>query len=249
MKELLETCVDSVESAQNAEAGGADRLELCANLMIGGTSPTTALIKEVLSAVKIPINVLLRPRFGDFCYTEAEKRVLLREIEDCRALGVNGVVIGALTPEGRLDIPFLKACMQAAGPLKVTLHRAFDLTRDPFEGLEDAISLGMDTILTSGQKATAQQGADLLGQLCERAEGRICILAGSGVGVDNMTLLFRKGIRHFHSSGKRTEDSPMQYRREGVPMGLPVASEYQRSYTDVTLIRQMRDCLDQLTKA
>lgn len=248
MRYLLETCVDSVESAQAAQAGGAHRLELCSNLIIGGTSPTPALIKEILQAVNIPINVLLRPRFGDFCCTAAEQRVLLREIEDCRTLGVNGVVIGALTPDGRLDIPFLTRCMQAAGPLEVTLHRAFDLTRDPFEALEDAISLGMDTILTSGQQATALQGVQLLGQLCERAKGRISILAGSGVDPDNLALLAQKGICHFHSSGKHTQDSPMQYRREGVPMGLPIASEYQRSYTDMAIIRQMRDCLDQLSQ-
>ena len=249
MKYLLETCVDSVESAQNAEAGGADRLELCANLIIGGTSPTTALVRETMEAVKIPINALLRPRFGDFCYTEAEKRVLLREIADCRELGINGVVIGTLTPDGRLDLPFMTECIRAAGAMKVTLHRAFDLTRDPFEALEDAISLGIDTILTSGQKATAQEGAELLGQLCERAAGRIHILAGSGVGPDNLALLFQRGIRHFHSSGKRTEDSPMRYRREGVPMGLPMASEYQRSYTDAAVIRQIRAGLDQLVQA
>lgn len=248
MKYLLEVCVDSVESAQNAAAGGADRLELCANLILGGTSPTTALIQEVQKAVDLPINVLLRPRFGDFCYTKAERRVLLREIEDCRRLGVNGVVIGTLTPEGCLDLDFLKQCIQAAGPLKTTLHRAFDLTRDPLKALEQAISLGMNTILTSGQKASAPEGAVLLGQLCQAAAGRISILAGSGVGPDNAPLLAQRGVRQFHCSGKRTEPGPMQYRREGVPMGLALASEYERSYTSTETIAQMRAVLDQLAK-
>ncbi len=243
---LLEICVDSVESAQNVQVGGADRLELCSNLIIGGTSPTMALIKEVLSMVEIPVNVLLRPRFGDFCYTKAEKRVLLQEIKDCRNLGVNGVVIGALTPDGRLDMPFLAECIQTAEQLDVTLHRAFDLTQDPFQAMEDAISLGINTILTSGQRATAQQGAKMLEQLCEQAKGRICILAGSGVAPENMRLLFEKGIRQFHGFAKKTEDSPMQYRREGVPMGLPVADEYQRSYTDAAVVRRMKECLYQL---
>lgn len=246
MTSLLEVCVDSVESALYAQAGGADRLELCANLMIGGTSPTTALIREVLRQVHIPVNVLLRPRFGDFCYTEAEKRILLAEIADCRSLGVNGVVIGALTPEGELDLPFLRSCMQAAGPLKTTLHRAFDVSRDAFRALDQAIELGFDTILTSGQQASAEKGTELLAQLHNRAAGRIHILAGAGVNAGNAALLAQTGVRQFHCSGKRTVDGPMQYRREGVPMGLAMADEFQRSYTDEQAIRQMRSVLDSL---
>src|SRR5699024_4612622 len=137
------------ESALAAQSGGADRLELCANLLIGGTSPSPALIEEVLAAVTIPVNVLLRPRFGDFCFTDAEKRILIREVETCRDLGVHGVVLGALLPDGRLDRDHLAQCIEAGGPnLSHTLHRAFDLCRDPFEGLEDAVALGFDTILT-----------------------------------------------------------------------------------------------------
>ena len=246
MKDLLETCVDSVESALYAQKGGADRLELCANLIIGGTSPSGPFIREVLKAVQIPVNVLLRPRFGDFCYTPAEKRMLLAEIEDCRSLGVNGVVIGALTPTGELDEPFLKECMQAAGPLKVTLHRAFDLTKDAKAALETAVSLGFDTVLTSGQQASAEKGADLLAQLVEQAAGRIHILAGSGVGPANIRLLAEKGLTQFHCSGKRSEEGPMKYRRQGVPMGLPVADEYQRTYTDESTVRAVKNILQQL---
>ena len=183
MNHLLEVCVDSLESALAAQSGGADRLELCANLLIGGTSPSPALIEEVLAAVTIPVNVLLRPRFGDFCFTDAEKRILIREVETCRDLGVHGVVLGALLPDGRLDRDHLAQCIEAGGPnLSHTLHRAFDLCRDPFEGLEDAVALGFDTILTSGQQAKAIEGAALLGRLVEKAAGRIQILAGSGVG-------------------------------------------------------------------
>ena len=182
MNHLLEVCVDSLESALAAQSGGADRLELCANLLIGGTSPSPALIEEVLAAVTIPVNVLLRPRFGDFCFTDAEKRILIREVETCRDLGVHGVVLGALLPDGRLDRDHLAQCIKAGGPnLSHTLHRAFDLCRDPFEGLEDAVALGFDTILTSGQQAKAIEGAALLGRLVEKAAGRIQILAGSGV--------------------------------------------------------------------
>ncbi len=248
MEYLLEVCVDSAESARYAQQGGADRLELCANLMIGGTSPTPALIREVLRTVDIPVNVLLRPRFGDFCFTPAEKRVLLDEIAECRRLGVNGVVIGALTEDGALDVPFLRQCAAEAGSLHKTLHRVFDLTRDPFEALEAAIDLGFDTILTSGQQASAPLGAKLLGQLQTAAAGRIHILAGAGVNADNIGLLAQQGIRHFHCSGKHAVESPVKFRREGVPMGLPMADEYMRSYTDEQAIRAIKDLLTSSTR-
>lgn len=243
MNYLLEVCVDSVESAQYAQAGGADRVELCADLMIGGTSPSTACIREVLGAVNIPVNVLLRPRFGDFCFTSAEKRILLREIADCRELGVNAVVIGALTPDGELDEVFLQECMEAAGPMHKTLHRCFDLTPDAFVAMETAIRLGFDTILTSGQQATAEKGAKLLEELNRKAAGRIQILAGSGVGPGNVQMLAEHGLTQFHASGKRTQDGPMRYRRPGVPMGLPMADEYQRTYTDEATIRAIKTIL------
>ena len=244
MEHLLEICVDSLESALAAQTGGADRLELCANLIIGGTSPSPALIRQVKEAVDIPVNVLLRPRFGDFCFTPAEQDAMVWEVEKCRRLGVNGVVLGALTPDGRLDRALLSRCIGAAGPdLHRTLHRAFDLCRDPFEGLEDAIALGFDTILTSGQKAKAEQGADLLAQLMEKADGRIAILAGSGVNPGNMPALAAAGVRHFHFSAKKPAESPMVFRREGVPMGLPVADEYLREYTDAQLVAQAKAVL------
>ena len=244
MNHLLEVCVDSLESALAAQSGGADRLELCANLLIGGTSPSPALIEVVLAAVTIPVNVLLRPRFGDFCFTDAEKRILIREVETCRDLGVHGVVLGALLPDGRLDRDHLAQCIEAGGPnLSHTLHRAFDLCRDPFEGLEDAVALGFDTILTSGQQAKAIEGAALLGRLVEKAAGRIQILAGSGVGPGCLEALARTGVRQFHFSAKRPAESPMVFRRTGVPMGLPLADEYLREYADPTLVAQVKDTL------
>lgn len=246
---LLELCVDSVESARTAAENGADRLELCGDLMVGGVSPSPFLI-EAVQKLGVPVNVLLRPRFGDFCYTPSEREILLREVELCRKLGVNGVVLGALEPEGRLDRELLARLIAAAGPLHKTLHRAFDLCRDPFEGLEDAVELGFDTILTSGQAASAPQGAELLARLNRRAAGRLTILAGSGVNSGNLARLAEEtGLRAFHMSARRGEDSPMRFRRAGVPMGLPLAGEYERFYADPAEVKNARQVLDRLEKA
>lgn len=246
---LLEICVDSVESAQAAAENGADRLELCGDLMVGGVSPSPFLI-EAVQKLDIPVNVLLRPRFGDFCYTRWEREILLREVEQCRKLGVNGVVLGALEPDGRLDRALLNQLIAAAGPLHKTLHRAFDLCRDASEGLEDAVELGFDTILTSGQAATAPEGAALLAKLNRQAAGRLTILAGSGVKSSNLEQLARAtGLRAFHMSARRGEDSPMRFRRSGVPMGLPLAGEYERFYADPKEVKNARQVLDRLEKS
>ena len=246
MKHLLEICVDSLESALAAQEGGADRLELCGHLLIGGTTPSLGLVRQVLRQVQIPVNVLIRPRFGDFCFTPSEKETTLWEIEQCRALGAGGVVLGALLPDGSLDADFLARCIAVSGGGRHTLHRAFDVCRDPFEALEQAVELGFDTILTSGQQARAEQGIDLLARLTEQAAGRIAILAGSGVGPDNLARLADAGVRQFHFSAKRSVPGPMEFRREGVPMGLPVADEYRREYADPDLVRRAKQVLNSL---
>lgn len=241
---VLEICVDSVESAQAAVAGGATRLELCGNLMIGGTSPSPFLI-EAVQKLGIPVRVLLRPRFGDFLYTQPEKEILLKEVEMCRSMGVEGVVLGALQADGALDATFLSELVSAAGPLGKTLHRAFDVCADAAQGLETAISLGFDTILTSGQAATALEGVEMLSDLNQQARGRLSLLAGSGISPENIDIIRQKtGITSFHMSGKRAVDSGMIFRREGVPMGLPFASEFQNFYTDESVVRHARRILD-----
>lgn len=246
---LLEICVDSVESARAAAENGADRLELCGDLMVGGVSPSQFLI-EAVQKLGVPVNVLLRPRFGDFCYTQAEREILLREVELCRKLGVNGVVLGALDPDGCLDRELLAQLIAAAGPLRKTLHRAFDLCRDASEGLEDAVELGFDTILTSGQAATAREGAELLARINRQAAGRLTVMAGSGVKSTNLEELARAtGLQAFHMSARRGEDSPMRFRRSGVPMGLPLAGEYERFYTDPEEVKRARQVLERLENA
>lgn len=240
---LLEVCVDSFESALAAQRGGADRLELCGDLLVGGITPSPFLIEKVLK-LDIPSNVLLRPRFGDFLYTETEKEILFKEVQMCRKMGVNGVVLGALEADGRLDKPFLHDLVAEAGPLHKTFHRAFDVCLDAEEGMEEAIKLGFDTILSSGQAPTALQGASTLSQLQKKANGRITIMAGSGVKSTNlMELIATTGLTAYHMSAKRTVDSPMVFRRKEVPMGLPMAGEFDRFYTDEAEVRKAKSIL------
>ena len=205
---LLEGCVDSYASGMAAFRGGADRLELCANLAI---------------------HVLIRPRFGDFLYNPQELEEMYREIERFRDLGADGVVIGVLTPQGELDLDNMRRMIDCAGDLSVTLHRAFDMTRDPYITLESAIALGCRTVLTSGQANSAYAGRDLLRELFHRAAGRIDVMAGAGVKSGTIPDLFQAtGIRVFHTSARREAlDSGMLYRKDSVSMGLPSLSEYE----------------------
>ncbi len=244
---VLEVCVDSVESAVSAARGGATRLELCANLVIGGTSPDEDLFRMVRERVDIPVRVLLRPRFGDFLYSDDEFELLRRQVRRFAALGADGVVIGVLRPDGTLDEARMAELIALAGGCGVTLHRAFDVCRDPFEALEAAGRLGVDTILTSGQQAACAQGAGLLRELVGRSGGRPQILVGAGVSADVIrTLQPATGANAFHLSAKRTEDSRMAFRREGVPMGLPGISEFEVWRCDEDAVRRARQALDAL---
>ena len=164
-KFILECCVDSVESAINASNGGANRLELCANLSIGGTSPSIFLFKEIRKISSIPMHVLLRPRFGDFLYTDYEKNIIKCEVELFRDAGAEGIVIGALKKDGELDYDFMKEIKEISGDMNVVLHRAFDVCRDPFEVLNQSIEIGLHTILTSGQQNNCLKGMELISKL------------------------------------------------------------------------------------
>ncbi len=179
MKYTLEVCADSVRSALEAQEGGADRIELCSNLIIGGTSPGKALFQQVKQYTDLEIRVLLRPRFGDFCYNSYEFAQMKEEAQMYRELGADAIVTGIVCPDGTLNIEQMQELMDMAKGTAFTLHRAFDMCRDPFEALEQAVSLGMRTILTSGQRNSAWEGRDLLRALAEKGAGRIEILAGS----------------------------------------------------------------------
>ena len=243
-KPLIEACVDSYQSCVNATKGGADRLELCSHLIIGGGTPTLPVFKQVQRDCKgVKINVLIRPRFGDFLYTEDEIEAMCEDIATFRDLGANGVVIGALTPDGDLDIEVMKRMMACAGDMEVTLHRAFDMTRDPLKTLEEAIELGCTTILTSGQQSDVVAGKDLLKEVYEKAAGRIDIMAGCGVKKWNIQEIHdHTGIVVFHTTGRKgTLDSGMKYRKSTVAMGLPTLSEYEIWQTDE---QEFRECAE-----
>ena len=241
----LECCVDSVASARAAQTGGATRLELCANLIIGGTSPSLALFSRVREAVDIPIRVLLRPRFGDFLYDSDELTILEDEVRAFRSAGADGVVIGCLTADGDLDMPAMSRLMEAAAGIPVTLHRAFDVCSDPQKALEQAKQLGVSTILTSGAKASALEGKALLVDLHAQA-GEIEILAGAGINAQAIARLVQDTpLSSFHMSGKTVLHSGMRYRNPDVFMGLPGIPGDQIWQTDAEAIRAARTVLEQ----
>lgn len=242
---VLEACVDSVESALAAVRGGADRLELCANLIIGGTTPGAALFREIKRESGIRIHTLIRPRFGDFCYTDYEYRIICEEVQMFRELGADGVVIGILRQDGSLNLEQMSRLVELAGGMSVTLHRAFDVCRDPFDALEQAKQLGVNTVLTSGQRSTCAEGKELLRELVRAAGDRIEIMAGSGVNAEVIREVAPyTGVRAFHMSGRRTLDSQMEYRKEEVSMGLPLMSEFVLWRTSEEKLREARRALD-----
>lgn len=244
---VLEGCVDSVESAVIATRAGANRLELCANLMIGGTTPTAAAFKQVRKTCSNHVNILIRPRFGDFCYTEHEMAIIEQEIEMFRKLGADGIVIGALTPEGDVDWTVMERWIAKAGDMWVTMHRAFDMCRDPYGELDKAIAHGIDAILTSGQADTCVQGKACIKELVQRSQGQIQILVGSGVGPDVLEeLIADTGACAFHMSGKEVLDSPMVYRKPNVHMGLDSISEYDIWRTKEEKVRRAVEILDRI---
>ena len=253
MRSVLEVCVDSTASALAAKRGGASRLELCADLIVGGTTPSLALVRQVKAETGLPVRALLRPRFGDFCYDSYELAQMEQLAAELVEAGADGIVTGVLTPEGQLDAEAMRpiyaaarrAAEKAGRPVACTLHRAFDVSADPFAALETVRSMGLCTILTSGQAASAPEGAELLGRLVERAGDSVEILVGAGVTAQNIpALAAQTGAHAFHLSGKQVLQSRMTFRREGVPMGLPGFSEFEVWQTGEENIRAARQALD-----
>lgn len=240
-KILIEVCVDSVESAIAAQEGGADRVELCDNLMEGGTTPSAGAIAVARRSLAIKLHVIIRPRGGDFCYSDVELAIMEHDIRVAKELGADGVVIGLLTPDGDVDAPRTRALVELARPLSVTFHRAFDVARDPFAALETLVELGVDRVLTTGQEASVIEGLDLVVELVRRAGDRISIMPGSGAERRMDKLVSATGAREFHVVGTRTVESPMRFRNERVFMGGTLRPpEYARQTTDPEAIRRIR---------
>ena len=209
---LIEACIDSIGDALAAERAGAGRLELCANLLEGGTTPSAGLIRSVAAHVGIPVFVMIRPRGGDFLYSAGEIEVMLRDIESARACGARGVVSGALHPNGTIDEAATEALLEATAPLPFTCHRAFDMTRNLEESLDVLTALGAARVLTSGGAATAIDGAPTLKRLRERAGRRLAVVAGGGVRAAHIAALAADtGIREFHIGARRRVESRMRH--------------------------------------
>lgn len=199
MNVLVEACVDSVTSARQAEAAGARRLELCRNLEVGGTTPDFETLARVREHTRLPLHVLIRPRGGDFHYQRDEAATLLADIAAAASGGADGVVLGAVRPDGRVDSELTRRLVAAARPLNVTFHRAFDHVRDPLEALDSLLELGIERVLTAGHAGTAEAGIPVLQRLLLHARGRLTILAGGGIRAGNAARIVREtGVRELH---------------------------------------------------
>lgn len=230
MAKILEVCVDSYASAMAAIAGGADRLELCSALAVGGLTPSPALLRQIREVSKIPVRCLMRTRGGDFLYTKEEIRQMALEIKLLRAEGADGFVIGCLTADGNLDEEAMTPLLEAAEGAGLTLHRCIDVSRDLLKTYGAAAELGIDTVLTSGGAGNCLCGLETIRQLIGLREERNGpeVLIGSGVKASVIAQFLQKvpGARAFHMSGKTEIESGMRFRREGVPMGLPGLDEW-----------------------
>jgi len=240
---IYEICIDSVDGAVAAQQGGAQRVELCDNLVEGGTTPSIGTIRLARSQISIGLNVIIRPRGGDFCYTPLEFETMRQDILAAREAGADGVVIGILLPDGRVDSERTHALVALARPLSVTFHRAIDVCRDPFEALEDLAATGVNRILTSGAQPDAPRGAETIAGLVRQSAGRVVIMPGGGVTAENLpALVAATGVREVHFSTRDLLESPMTFRREGVYMGSAYTpDEYRRKVTQAGLVRQAID--------
>lgn len=248
MEKILEICVDSYASAMAAIRGGADRLELCSALAVGGLTPSAALLRQIRQASSIPVRCLMRPRGGDFLYTNEEIAQMAMEMDSLRAARADGFVIGCLTPEGNLDAQAMRPLLEAAQGLGLTLHRCIDVSRDPLQTYRDAAALGIDTILTSGAAPNCKAGFQTIAQLLtlrDETNGPE-VLIGAGVNA-NVIDYFRARLpaaRAFHMSGKTEVESVMVFRRQDIPMGLPGLDEWHIQQTSEEAVKLARAVLD-----
>lgn len=247
MNKILEICVDSLASAQAAIAGGADRLELCSALAVGGLTPYTALLSQIRRESDIPIRCLMRPRAGDFLYTPEEIDLMASQIRELKAAGANGFVIGCLTAQGDLDADAMRPLIEAAAGSGLTLHRCIDVSRDPEQTYRDAAALGIDTVLTSGAAGSSMAGMDTIGRLLSLRDeiSGPEILIGAGVKAEVIRAFRNRfpAAAAFHMSGKTDLESGMLFRRKDVPMGLPGLDEWHIPQTSREAVRSAKEAL------
>lgn len=248
----VEICANSAESCKIAQEGGADRVELCAGMSEGGTTPSAG---EIMTARNLltqgtKLHVMIRPRGGDFVYSPLEVEAMVHDIDMAHDLLADGVVLGCLTNEGNVDDHLMTKLIRRARGMSVTFHRAFDMCRNPSETLEELIDLGVDRVLSSGQQSTAEQGIPLLRKLQEQAEGRILIMAGCGVNETNIVKIASEtGVREFHFSGKVHVPSSMKYKNQSVSMGGDgTVNEYTRDLTSLEKVKNTIAALDKFMK-
>jgi copper homeostasis protein len=238
---IIEACVNSAISAIEAQKGGADRVELCENLHDGGTTPSAGSICFARKNLHIGLFVMIRPRGGDFLYSDDEFEIMQEDIRVAKSLGADGVVFGILLPDGTMDMERMKMLIDLARPMGVTCHRAFDMTADPFHAMEDLISLGVDRVLTSGQEPTAPQGAGLIKELIVKSAGRIIIMPGCGIKEHNAAALVRiTGADEIHIHLEKQVPGRMTFRQSGVYMGKPGKPEFEHTMTDSERINGLR---------
>ena len=243
---LVEVCVDAVASAEAAAAGGASRVELCGGLVEGGTTHSEGMIAEVRERIAIPLHVLIRPRGGDFLFSRDECAVMRRDIDAARRSGADGVVLGALRADGTIDEETTLALVEHARPLRVTFHRAFDMTRDLLESFAALERLGLERVLTSGGAASARAGIPMLATLVRRAAGHVTILAGGGITGDNVgEIVAATGVREVHVRGAVREESAMCFRAAGVTLSRATqGDEFARVVTNAEAIRRIALALE-----
>jgi len=242
----MEVCANSVSSALAAEAGGAIRVELCDNLPEGGTTPSYAQIKLAKKLLKIKVYPIIRPRGGDFLYSDVEFELMKEDIMICRSLNCDGIVIGILKSDGSIDVKRCRELVELAGPMGVTFHRAFDMCSSLERGLEDIIGIGCERVLTSGAEASAVQGASVIRTLINQAAGRITIMPGAGISIKNIeSLIYATGAKEFHASARSSVDSGMQFRNQSLAMGTE-SDEFSYSLTNTETVKKLIELANQV---
>lgn len=246
LRPRLEVCVDSAEGAHAAEFGGADRVELCCAPSEGGLTPSLGALECARARVRLGLVVLVRPRPGDFSYSALELEAMKRDVRAAREAGADGVAIGCLSPDGRVDRERTGELAELARPLSVTFHRAFDMSRDPLEALSDLMELGIERVLSSGGEASALAGIDLLARLVREAAGRIAVVPAGGVAPENAARVLREsGARELHFTAAASEPSAMLHRNPRSRMGSGrTTGEYELRRTQSERVRRIREAAD-----